>query len=74
MIIDYTTKEIINKYVNEIVPGGIHGLYHVNSRKHIKQIIEIFIRKNIINNKEITIKHICLDWEFFLYRKFSILN
>ena len=74
MYIDYTTRENISKYVNEYVPEGIHKHYHVNSREHVEQIIETLIEHNVIDNKETTIEAVCLCWNEFLYRKFSILN
>ena len=74
MIIDYTTREIISKYVSEHVPEGIHELYHVNSREHVEQIIETLIENNVIDNKETTIEAVCLCWNEFLYKKFSLLN
>lgn len=74
MIIDYTTREIISKYVNEYVPEGIHEQYHVDCREHTEQIIEAMIENNVIDNKETTIEAVCLCWNEFMYRKFSILN
>lgn len=74
MNIDYTTRENISKYVNEHVPEGIHEHYHVNSREHVEQIIETLIERGVIDNKETTIEAVCLCWNEFLYKKFSILN
>ena len=74
MIIDYETREFINNCIIEYVPEGIHEYYHVNSREYVEQIIEALIERNVIDNKETTIEAVCLCWNEFLYRKFSLLN
>lgn len=74
MIIDFETKETINKFVNEYVPEGIHELFHIECRGQVSDIIEILIEKNVIKNDASSIEAVCLVWESFMEKKFSLLN
>ena len=74
MIIDIETKEYINNCVNEYVPEGVHELYHVNCREHMVDIIEAFIERNVIKKENSSIEAVCLCWNEFMYKKFSLLN
>jgi len=74
MIINYETKEIINKFVNEYVPEGIHELFHVDCKEQMADIIEALIERNIIKNDTNSIEAVCLVWEAFMDKKFSLLN
>ena len=74
MIIDYETREFINSCVNEYVPEGIHEQYHVDCREHMGRIVEALIESNIIKKENSSIEAVCLCWNEFMYRKFSILN
>ena len=74
MIIDFETRENINKFVNEYVPEGVHQLFHVDCREQVAEIIETLIEKDVIDSDDTTIEAVCLCWKDFLYRKFSLLN
>jgi hypothetical protein len=74
MIIDFETRENINKFVNEYIPEGVHELYHINCREHIADIIEVLIETNVIENNISSIEAVCLVWEGFIERKLSLLN
>jgi hypothetical protein len=74
MIIDFETKETINRFVNEYVPEGIHELFHIECREQTANIIEVLIEKDIIKNDVNSIEAVCLVWESFMEKKFSLLN
>jgi hypothetical protein len=73
MILQPSTKEIIKTYINTFVPEGINPVFHIDCRKHMFDIIEIFIEKDIIKDLN-TIKHYCINWEEMLITKYSLLN
>lgn len=74
MIVTETTKDIIQTYVDRFVPEGINSAFHVDCRKHMFTLVEVLIEKDIIQPDILLIKDVCVNWEEFIVKKFSMLN
>ena len=74
MIVTNDTKELIQQYIDRYVPEGIDEWYHIDRQRHMFDIVEVLIEKDIIEPDPIDIKETCKNWDGMLFKKFGLLN